>query len=233
MIPILGLLCVSFYSRFAEYSRAIVKRNLGDEQPKVVYYGILRKDQAKIVHDIGAEVFSFWDDMPGAPPKTRPRATQAQPDVQGLVLLNHSSAGGPRWPDSLDQKFVTGSQQRRELAAIKEKFLAEFPPAVATGGPGGPATVPRAVGQPQFQPAEEPLDITRLVDPAIESPPAPDTRTLYDLWITGDFVFLNSMALEVELLRIQGAGFLEMTFQSVFQGPAFKGPPKFKTSMNF
>ena len=169
---------MSFYSRFAEYSRAITKRNLAGEQPKVIYYGLLRNDQRKIVHDVETEVFNHWDDSPGAPPKTRPRTAPAPPDVQGLVLVNYTTAGGPRWPDSLDQKFLTGSQQHKEIAVIKEKFLAEFPPAVGIGSGGSPATVPRAVGQPQFQPAEEPLDITRLIDPAIEPPPAPDKRTL-------------------------------------------------------
>ena len=193
-------------ARYAEFSKAVVDMALEPRQaglPEVIYYGIFREDpeskpgapaiHKKVQGEIEAKVFQHWDALSTSPAKTRPKP-QTNRCVEGLSLLS-STDQGPVWPGSLDSKFNAESAEGKELLALKQAFLAEFPPSEAARGQGNrttPAQV-RATGQPDFsvEGGQEPLDVSRLVDLLVEAAPPPADRQgasflLGDLWLSTD-----------------------------------------------
>ena len=202
------LMCITFYlkislllervafpnERFAEFGQAVVEMALETRPagaPLVIYYGLFRDDvdkttggpgnHKKVLSDIEAKVFRHWDGLGTSPPKQRPRAAQNF-TVEGLSLLS-STQTGPVWPESLDDKFPPQTNEYKELQAIKQKFLDEFPQS-RTGSQASPAapaptnTTVRASGQPDFsvEDGREPLDIARCVDLLPEAPPPASER---------------------------------------------------------
>ena len=178
-------------SRYAEFSKAIVNMTLEGRQaglPKIIYYGIFRDDadskpgttatHRKVLAEIEAKVFQHWDALSSSPAKTRPKP-QTNRCVEGLSLVS-STEQGPVWPDSLDAKFPSESPEGKEVLALKQAFLAEFPASEARGQPGIRSKEPqlRATGQPDFsvEGGQEPLDVSRLVDLLVEAAPAQAER---------------------------------------------------------
>ena len=157
--------------------------------PEVIYYGIFRDDaeskpgttsiHRKVLGEIETKVFQHWDGLSSSPAKTRPKP-QTNRCVEGLSLLS-STDQGPVWPDSLDAKFTSESAEGKELLALKQAFLSEFPPSETARSPQGPRSTPtqgRATGQPDFsvEGGQEPLDVSRLVDLLVEAAPAAADR---------------------------------------------------------
>ncbi|CAK9102225.1 unnamed protein product [Durusdinium trenchii] len=182
VIASLPLLKVSEMVGFAEFGTACVQRSLEEKTPPVLYYGIFRDDSGhkKTFADLQTSVFQHWDGLPSSPPKTRPRA-KASLHVDNLSLLS-CTATGPVWPEGLTDKFPADSAHRKELEALRNKFLEEFPPPKDTAGAG--ATTPRVPvrrvsGEPDFtiEDSRRPIDINRNLDPTLEAPPAPADRT--------------------------------------------------------
>ena len=177
--------CCIVAIRYAEFSQACVERALQNKVPAVVYYGMFRDDlkHRKVAIDIETMVFKHWDGSNEAPPKVRPRPTVSF-EVDGLCLIS-STAAGPVWPESLAAKFPEKSAEKAELDKMKQGFLSEFPNA-RTHGESAPPSTPtrgtvRVTGQPDFSQnhGPEPLDVSRVVDCLVVSPPAPDDRPEY------------------------------------------------------
>ena len=165
--------------RHAEFCRACVKRVLdGQTQPQMVYYGVMREEHKRVMSDIEADVFQYWDNLSTSPAKTRPRPTSAEVRVEGLSICSYTAAGAV-WPEHLLEKFPRDSAHHKELLDLKAKFIAEFPAAAdspSRASAGAPSTaLPRAVGRPDFQ-ESAPLDIQRLIDVELAAPPPPAER---------------------------------------------------------
>ena len=167
-------------SRYAEFAQACVEKGLEENVggAKLIYYGLFREGPVhkKVLADLQFKVFQHCDQQPDAPPKTRPRS-QTSRMVDNLQLLACSDAG-PTWPVSLSNKFRPDTPEYKELAALKEMFEKEYPPPstpLPTGN--GTAPPPRVVGQPDFSVDQEPLDVSRVIEPHTEAPPQPADRT--------------------------------------------------------
>lgn len=167
--------------RYAEFAQACVEKSLEANQagPKVVYYGLFRETAVhkKMLADIQFKVFKHWDEHPDAPPKNRARA-QVSRMVDNLQLLACSDAG-PAWPTSLNNKFRADTPEFHELAGLKEAFHKLYPPSAAPAPSPGAGTPPppRIVGQPDYSIDQEPLDVSRVIEPHTEAPPPPGDRT--------------------------------------------------------
>jgi len=148
----------------------------------VVYYGMLRDDvkHRKVASEIETAVFRHWDGSNEAPPKVRPRPP-ASFAVDGLCLIS-STAAGPVWPESLASKFPEKSAENVELDKMKQAFLKEFPNARTHSESTEPSTptrgTVRVAGHPDFSNnhGPEPLDVSRIVDCLVVTPPVPDDR---------------------------------------------------------
>ena len=177
-------LLILVLGRFAEFSQACVQRALtGSANPRVIYYGILRKEQKDLVAGIEAQVYRHWDGLESSPPKTRPRSV-TDLTVGGLKLLS-CSASGPGWPEYIANKFPEGSSERAEIMGMKNSFEARYPPVGRqTAGPGPQSGPARVTGKPDFtiDGGREPLDPERPVDLLAEAPPPVGNRRLASHW---------------------------------------------------
>eukprot|EP00438_Fugacium_kawagutii_P021571 Skav212155 [mRNA] locus=scaffold754:104394:116972:+ [translate_table: standard] len=161
----------------AEFGQACVQRALaGSANPRVIYYGILRKEQKDLIAAMESQVYRHWDGLESSPPKTRPRTT-TDLTVGGLKLLS-CSASGPGWPEYIAAKFPEGSAERAQILEMKTAFETQYPPAggqTAASAGSGPA---RVTGKPDFtiEGGREPLDPERPVDLLAEAAPPVGSR---------------------------------------------------------
>eukprot|EP00438_Fugacium_kawagutii_P028319 Skav205364 [mRNA] locus=scaffold3980:93982:112606:+ [translate_table: standard] len=125
--------------KHAEFCRACVKRIIeGQTQPHVVYYGVMREEHKRVVPEIEAEVFQYWDNLTTSPAKNRPRPAAAEVRVEGLALCSHTATGAV-WPEQLLEKFPRDTPHYKELLELKAKILAEL--ATLVGKQGKPSVI--------------------------------------------------------------------------------------------
>ena len=152
-------------ARFAEFGRAMARRNLTGNSQVVHYFGMILSEFDTNSADLKSLVYEHWDSNTSlSPPKTRPAREQAkQAPPPALDILAWSNAL-PCFPASLLSRFPEGSSEALKIAEFKAQFDAKFPqsnqPRPASGGGG------RAGGVCDYTIDNnlEPLDHTRMID---------------------------------------------------------------------
>ena len=145
--------------RQAEFARAICAKKLRGNRYPVYYLGFLGKHQKDVVEGLEEIVYTSWDQSPTAPPKQRPREAAEVPRLTTILWQNSR----PVFPSSLLSKFAENSDHYNELVQFKTKLEGLWP---ASKGDDSSASVPRAVGSPDFS-GTEVLDISREVSLAM------------------------------------------------------------------
>ncbi|CAK9059271.1 FO synthase subunit 1 [Durusdinium trenchii] len=186
-------------AEYCEMGRAVVQRlcEVPPTRPKVVYFGLLFGSEGKDSEQaLQEKVYKSWDSDPNGPPTTRRRDPVPEPTLQILGW----SEQRPFFPESLLQKFQTGTAAHKEVLEMKAALEASFPSAVAVTRDGRSTTVvPRAVGRPDYtiEGGTTPIDPAQAVD--LDLIPAAS--------------FTEPRLLSVDGSRTKPALFLTTTFQ--------------------
>ena len=151
--------------------RAVVERIREDttsaSRPKVVYFGLLFEKEGKDAEQaLQEKVYTSWDRDPTSPPTNRARDPIPEPTLQILGWQGQL----PFFPDSLAQKFATGTAAHKKVMELKAELDIVFPGAAGsqTQASGGRASAlpRRAAGRPDYsiEGGLQPVDPAAAVD---------------------------------------------------------------------
>ena len=164
--PLSVVMAVQPAVRQCEMGQAVLKRLREDSlaRPKCIYFGLLFDKEGKDAEQLMQEkVYSSWDQDPQGPPRTRQRDPVPDPNLQVLGWQD----GHPFFPESLLQKFASGTASHKQVLKMKDALQAKFP-SIAQPAPSGRSTIvaPRASGRPDYtiEGGKSPLDPTRCID---------------------------------------------------------------------
>ena len=144
---------------------AVVSKILDENsRPKTFYFGLLfEKDGKDAEQSMQERVYNHWDNSPSSPAKVRPRDAVPDPVLQVLAWQDSTAY----FPESLLQKFATGTASHKKVLEMKESLESLFPPPARVTVEGRSVSVPpRATGRPDFtiEGGLQPIDPTRCVD---------------------------------------------------------------------
>lgn len=144
---------------------AVISKILEENsRPKTFYFGLLfEKDGKDAEQAMQERVYNHWDNSPSSPAKVRPRDAVPDPVLQVLAWQDSTAY----FPESLLQKFATGTASHKKVQEMKESLESLFPPPARVTVEGRSVAVPpRATGRPDFtiEGGLQPLDPTRCVD---------------------------------------------------------------------
>lgn len=136
-----------------------MERALGDQQPKVKFFGVLRPNQKDILQQFEKIVYDSWDRSSAAPPQQRERSEADRPALSILAWLGTS----PSFPDHLMRKFAEGTPQYNEMAKLQQELQTFWPAPAPVPGSGTTQVVARTAGSPDLAGASV-LDLEREID---------------------------------------------------------------------
>lgn len=139
-------------SRFAEFGRAMSDRILKSRSatPPVRYCGVFTQNHKDTIAYIEDLVYTWWDQSPDAPPKSRPQDPAPAPSLS-VLTWNGSSPG---FPSSVVQKFPIESDEHKALMDYVNEVKNYYPQTLvgdpSSQPPGQRNNVARATGKPDF-----------------------------------------------------------------------------------
>ena len=121
--------------RYCEFGQACIERAWSPDSRDVLYIGFVAQHQKeRSMKTFRDYVYKKWDDMPGAPPKSRPEedgtAGPATPELQ-LLAWQH---GKPVWPQPLSSRFSPDTDEHATIMKMKAEFEKDFPQSTVSVG---------------------------------------------------------------------------------------------------
>ncbi|CAE7245345.1 cofG, partial [Symbiodinium sp. CCMP2456] len=151
-------------NRYCEFGLAVLGNTLSQAWP-VKYFGILQQHQKDVQLEMQRIAYEYWDGSKLSPPKRRPTNEAQEAAPPSLKILSWVG-GRPRWPVSMFEKFVVGSKEFDDMAAIKKDVDRMYPAPAESEASSTAANQDRTQGLPDFSVdgGRSPLDLSRFLD---------------------------------------------------------------------